>query len=251
MPRQKAPIHERRQRPVPTEPAAFMHGHFLKADFFSRSDFGRFTTPEVEVEAVRRDIGFSRLWLRPIASWFGRRERRALERLAGIQDTPELLYASRRVIVRSWIGGRAMQEAEPRNPAYFREARMLLIKLHRAGVAHNDLAKQQNWLVKDDGTPALIDFQLASTRRRRTRTFRTMAREDLRHLLKHKRMYCPDALTRSEKQMLATPSLVSRIWRKTGKVAYNFVTRRILHWQDGEGTGELAPVERKPAAPKR
>ena len=167
-----------------------------------------------------------------------------------IDDTPTLLYATRRVIVRSWISGKPMQEAEPRDPAYYRAARLLLIRLHRAGVAHNDLAKQQNWLVKDDGTPALIDFQLASTRNRRTRIFRTMAREDIRHLLKHKRMYCPDALTPSEKRMLATPSLVSRVWRKTGKVAYNFVTRRILHWQDGEGTGELAPAPRKPPAPK-
>ena len=250
MPRDKPPIHERRQRPVPTEPAAFVHDHFLKADFFSRSDFGQFTADGVETPAVRRDIGFSRLWLRIIALWFGRRERRALERLMNIDDTPTLLYATRRVIVRSWISGKPMQEAEPRDPAYYRAARLLLIRLHRAGVAHNDLAKQQNWLVKDDGTPALIDFQLASTRNRRTRIFRTMAREDIRHLLKHKRMYCPDALTPSEKRMLATPSLVSRVWRKTGKVAYNFVTRRILHWQDGEGTGELAPAPRKPPAPK-
>lgn len=248
MPRNKAPIHEKRKRPVPTEPDSFLHEYFLKADFFSRSDYGTYRADGAQQPSVRRDIGFSRLWLRPIANWFGRREKRALVRLKGVADTPELLYASRRIIVRSWIGGRPMQEAEPRDPAYFRAARLLLIRLHRAGIAHNDLAKQQNWLVKDDGMPALIDFQLASTRRRRTRVFRLMAREDLRHLLKHKRMYCPDALTPSEKRMLATPSLPSRIWRKTGKVAYNFVTRRILHWQDGEGTGELAPAQRKPAA---
>ena len=250
MPRDKTPIHERRKRPVPVEPDGFRHEYFLKADFFSRSDFGAYRADGGDVPAVRRDIGFSRFWLRPVAHWFGRRERRALERLENFASTPDLLYASRRIVVRSWIGGRPMQEAEPRDPAYFRAARMLLIRLHRAGIAHNDLAKQQNWLVKDDGMPALIDFQLASTRRRRTRLFRLMAREDLRHLLKHKRMYCPDALTPSEKRMLATPSLPSRIWRKTGKVAYNFVTRRILHWRDGEGTGELAPAERKPA-PKR
>lgn len=243
----RVPIHERRKRPLPASPEAFQHERFLKADFFSRSDYGEMQVDGARRQAVRRDIGFSRWWVRPVAVWFGRRERRALRRLSGMADTPELYFDSPRVIVRSWIGGRPMQEAEPRDPAYFRAARLLLTRLHRRGIAHNDLAKQQNWLVKDDGMPALIDFQLASTRRaagRRGRAFRTMAREDLRHLLKHKRMYCPEALTPMEKKVLATPSLPSRIWRRTGKRLYNIVTRKILRWQDGEGMGELPPQKR-------
>ena len=54
---------------------------------------------------------------------------------------------------------------------------------------HNDLAKEQNWLRGRDGRAYLIDFQLASRFRRRSKLFRIAAYEDLRHLLKHKRRY--------------------------------------------------------------
>src|SRR3546814_9488511 len=79
--------------------------------------------------------------------------------------------------------------------AYFRAARRLLQGLHRRGVAHNDLAKEANWLVLADGRPAVIDFQLAVLGQLRSRWMRLLAREDLRHLLKHKRTYCPQSIT--------------------------------------------------------
>ncbi len=36
--------------------------------------------------------------------------------------------------------------------------------------------------------------------------------------------------------MLARKSLPTRLWMATGKRAYNFVTRRLMNWSDGEGT---------------
>ena len=65
--------------------------------------------------------------------------------------------------------------------------------MHRLGVAHNDLAKEPNLLVTTEGQPALVDFQLATITHQRGRLFRMLAREDIRHLLKHKRTYCADA----------------------------------------------------------
>ena len=83
----------------------------------------------------------------------------------------------------------------------------------------------------------MIDFQLARVHRRRGRLFRVMAREDLRHLLRsRKRAYAPDLLTPSERRMLAQKALPARIWMATGKRLYNFVTRRLMNWSDGEGT---------------
>jgi len=234
------PQHKARSDTVPV-PAldGWTHERFLKADFFSRSDAGTFDVDGRQVEAVRRDIGYARWWTRPLAVLLANRERRALRRLVGVADTPDLLFESRRFIIRSWIAGEPMEVAQPRDPAWFSAARKLLVRLHRQKIAHNDLAKQQNWLITPDGRPALIDFQLASVKRRRSRWFLTLAREDLRHLLKHKRMYCPEALTASERRMLATPSLISRVWRRTWKPAYNFVTRKIFRWSDGEGQGEM------------
>ena len=68
-----------------------------------------------------------------------------------------------------------------RRLAYFRSAKAALRKLHRAGVCHNDLAKEQNWLRGADGRAYLTDFQLASCFSRRGRLFRIAAYEDLRH----------------------------------------------------------------------
>lgn len=241
-------LHQRRERRVPVRPPGFRHEHFLKADFFSRSDLGAYPEGRGEIAAVRRDVTFARFWTMPLALHLARRERRALRRIAGMADVPLLVYSSPFFTVRGWIEGRPLQEAQPRDPTYYKAARQLLVRLHRTGVTHNDLAKQQNWLMQPDGRPAIIDFQLASVFRRRGWLFRMMAREDLRHLLKHKRTYCPDALTPSERRMLETPSLPSRLWRRTVKPVYKFVTRKIFRWSDGEGQGELPPM-RGPQTP--
>ena len=84
-----------------------------------------------------------------------------------------------------------------------------------------------------DGRPALVDFQLAMTLRsgRRGRLARALGHDDIRHLLKHKRSYLPDRLTSREKRILATRSLVSRIWMASGKQVYLFITRRIFRWR--------------------
>ena len=166
------------------------------------------------------------------------REARALDALAGIAGVPRLVSWRNGVLLRSWLDGEPMQVARPRDPAYFRQALRLLRRLHRAGVAHNDLAKEPNWLVLADGAPALLDFQLASVSWRRGPLFRMRAREDIRYLLKHKRTYCPQALTERQQRMLATPAALSRVWMATGKRLYWLVTRRLLGWADREGAGD-------------
>ena len=136
-----------------------------------------------------------------------------------------------------------MQVARPQDDTdYFRDARRLLRRLHRAGVVHNDLAKEPNLLVTPDGRAAFIDFQLAARFRKRSGLFRLLAREDIRHLLKHKRTYCAEALTTREKAILTTPSLPSRIYMRTVKPVYLFVTRRLLGWADREGAGDRGAV---------
>ena len=219
-------------------PPGWRRTQYLKADLFSRVERGVYAASGREVEAVRRDTRYGRWWTRPIALHLHRREVKALKAASGLAGATDLLYADRFVIVRRWIEGRAMQDAQPRDPAYYREALRLLMRLHRRGIAHNDLAKQPNWLVTPQGLPAVTDFQLATLHRRRTRWFRTLAREDLRHLLKHKRRYCRDKVTPRQWAILNTPTLASRIWMRTYKPVYRFVTRRIFRWSDREGAGD-------------
>ena len=210
----------------------------LKSDTFGRVLRLR---DEAGSVCIRRDVTAARPWARWLARRLACREARALAVLARVPGTPAVLGTGRWGLDREWLAGRPMHEARPRDARYFREALRLLRRLHRAGVAHNDLAKEPNWLVDDAGRPALVDFQLASVSRRRGPLFRLLAREDLRHFLKHKRTYRPGALTARERRILATPAWTSRIWMASGKRLYLLVTRRWLGWADREGAGDRAP----------
>ena len=190
---------------------------------------------------IRRDLRHVPAWLRVPAWWLARREARALRAIDGMDDAPRLLRWDGRVLDRSYLDGAAMHLRPPRGDVgYFHAARRLLQALHRRGVAHNDLAKEANWMVREDGRPALIDFQLAVRGAPRARWLRLLAREDLRHLLKHKRMYCPGSITPVERRLLKRTSWVREAWFATGKPVYRFVTRRLLRWEDNEGQGPKA-----------
>lgn len=188
-------------------------------------------------DRIRRDTGDASPGLRLLARWAAAREARALAALRGLEGVPTLLSWDGRRLDRGWIEGAAMQEARPRDPAYFRAARRLLQAMHARGVAHNDLAKEANWLVTPQGRPVVVDFQIARVGAPRAPLMRLLMREDLRHLLKHKRSYCPERLTPVERRLLARRSWIARAWQATGKRVYIFIARRILHWEDNEGRG--------------
>lgn len=206
---------------------------------FKADSFGRvLRAQQGHREVLRRDLTAAALWLRPIAGWLARREARALRAAAGLPGVPALLAQCGTHLDREFLEGAAMHLAPPRGDvAWFREARRRLQALHRRGIAHNDLAKEANWLMLADGRPGIIDFQLASVGAPRSRWMRLLAREDLRHLLKHKRTYCPEALTAVERRVLKRRSWVRELWFATGKPLYRFVTRRLLGWEDNEGRG--------------
>jgi hypothetical protein len=211
-------------------------GTVLKRDVFSTIERGRFRGDNGEVDAVLRRIDGVPWWSHVLAHELFRRERRALTIAGGLGIAPRLLYAGRNVLVRGWIDGVPLHIAKPHgDAAYFRSAKAALRKLHRAGISHNDLAKEQNWLYHN-GHAYLTDFQLASCFRRNSQLFRLARYEDLRHLLKHKRRYAPGALTTAERRVLARKSLITRAWMATGKKVYYAVTRG-LNFTDREGRG--------------
>lgn len=187
---------------------------------------------------VRRDAAQAPAAIRWIARKLLAREARALAALDGVDGVPELIRVEREYLERSYIPGQPMQEGRPTDPDYYKAAARLLRKHHRLNVVHNDLAKEPNFIVSPDGLPAIIDYQLAWFSPGRGRLFRLLAREDIRHLLKHKRTYCAHYLTAREARILASPSAIARIWSRTGKRIYLFVTRRILGWRDREGAGD-------------
>ncbi|MEH2626886.1 hypothetical protein V1292_004941 [Bradyrhizobium sp. AZCC 1719] len=218
--------------------ARWIEGVLLKRDVFSTVERGRFREDSGEVDAVLRRLDQVPLWSYPLARHLFVRERRALALARDLDVGPRLLWAGRQALVRGFIDGVALHLAKPHGDlAYFRSAKLALRKLHRAGICHNDLAKEQNWLVGRDGRAYLTDFQLAACFKSRSRLFRIAAYEDLRHMLKHKRSYAPAALTPMERKILARKSFVASIWLKTGKKVYQAITRGLFNFTDREGGG--------------
>src|SRR3546814_15314461 len=130
---------------------------------------------------VRRDLAHVPAWLRLLAWWLARREAAALRQVDGLPATPQLLRWDGRRLDRSYMEGAAMYQRPPHGDLdYFRQARRLLQQLHRRGLAHNDLDKEANWLVLEAGSPAIIDFPLATRASPRAPWMRLSAREDPR-----------------------------------------------------------------------
>jgi hypothetical protein len=216
----------------------WIEGVLLKRDVFSTVERGRFRGDRGEVDAVLRRLDQVPWWSFVLARHLFARERKALTLAKGLDVGPELLWAGKRALMRGFIDGVALHLAKPHGEiAYFRSAKSALRRLHRAGICHNDLAKEQNWLRGADGQCYLTDFQLAACFRTRSRLFRIAAYEDLRHLLKHKRTYVPQALTPKERKILARKSLVARVWLMTGKKVYRGITRGLFNFTDREGGG--------------
>src|SRR3954454_4863600 len=218
--------------------ARWNEGVLLKRDVFSTVERGRYRGCNGEVDAVLRRLDEVPWWSFIPARHLFARERKALALAKGLNVGPELLWAGRKALVRGFINGVALHLAKPHGDiAYFRSAKAALRKLHRAGICHNDLAKEQNWLRGTDGRAYLTDFQLAGVFKTRSRLFRIAAYEDLRHLLKHKRSYAPSALTPMERKILAKKSFVASLWLKTGKKVYQAITRGLFNFTDREGGG--------------
>lgn len=214
----------------------------LKRDIFSTIERGIWRDSSGRAfPAVRRRYSDVKWWVKPLARHFARREARALRCAEGSGHTVPVYALEEGWLVRGFVDGIPLQIARPYGDvAFFASARKGLREVHRRRIAHNDLAKPQNWLYAADGRAVLMDFQLAFCFERRSKIFRIAAYEDIRHLLKQKRSFCPEALTPSEKRILARKSLFNRVWMATGKRVYNFVTRRLLNYHDTEGRGPRA-----------
>jgi hypothetical protein len=210
----------------------------LKRDLFGVVRRRTLQGPAGALDCVERDTGEANRWLRWLARRLAAREARALAALRRVPQVPMLISWDGHRLQRSWLPGVPLHQSGGVDRAYFREALRLLRRVHAAGILHNDLAKEPNWLVLPGGHPGLVDFQLAMHPRRRGRLFRMLAHDDLRHLLKHKRTYCPECLTTRQRALLAKRSPIAGAWAHTGKPLYHFVTRRLLGWADREGAGD-------------
>lgn len=214
----------------------------LKRDVFSETHLGFFAdAPETRI--IRRVVTTSPWWSRPLAWFLAQREICSLKKLRGMKGVPQLIAVDGQGLYRSWTEGTPLHLARPNKPEFYRSAHKILRNLRRLGITHNDLAKPQNWLMTPEGEAALIDFQLASVHKWRGALYRYFAYEDFRHLIKQKSSFAPDLITQTERRILQQRSWPSSLWLATGKKVYNFFTRTLFNWSDGEGTGDRLQVQ--------
>ena len=188
---------------------------------------------------IERDTRTARRGLRWLARRLAAREASALLALRALPfGVPQLIEFDGRVLRRSALPGEPLFARAPPSRDFFVRALRLVLALHRAGVTHNDLAKEANWLRAPGDLPGLVDFQLAVRSRRRGFWFRYLAHEDLRHLLKHKRTYVPGSLTARQRRILATRPWPTQLWRVWWKPAYHALTRGVLGWRNRVGPTE-------------
>jgi RIO-like serine/threonine protein kinase len=160
-----------------------------------------------------------------VARYLLERERRALAALAGLDGVPELRGGARAdLLLRSFVPGVGLHEATWLPRDFFERLEELVRAVHASGVCHNDLHKEQNVLVREDGSPALVDFQLASVHVRRGRSFESRCREDLRHVAKTRRRYELRGRPRPRGETRPRRGVVAWTWMKVGKPVYHAVT---------------------------
>lgn len=210
----------------------------LKSD-----QFGRVERVRLGAECfVRRVACGSKI---PLSAWIARRllarERQALELAQGLPGVPQL-WAERSNAHEGWrshIEGAVLAKAESLPEDFFAQLEARVMALHARGICHNDLHKEQNILVGPDGWPWLLDFQLASIHPRRGALFASRAREDLRHIEKHRRRYTrhgrgPAGLQQRGQGAQLRRSWIAWVWRRLGKPIYHAITRGLLRTRDGE-----------------
>lgn len=216
----------------------------LKRDVFGSVELLRGPSGRI----VRRIASGSR-WpgSRLLARLLLHRERRALQRLAGLPHVPQLLddraaagaadsggraVDPRRVLLRTFLDGVPLHAATALPADFFALLSASVAELHARGVCHNDLHKENNVLVGPDGRPRLLDFQLASVHAWRGRHFLTRCGDDLRHVEKHRRRY--EAAGDPGRMVPLDRSRAASWWRLLVKPLYNWLTRRVLRSRRGE-----------------
>lgn len=166
----------------------------LKRDFFATNHLIEDATGRRIVVKTARPLGF-----------LARRERAIYRRLAGLEGVPTLPAAQGETwLAHEFVEGRplaaiwddlARGAARPGVPPDFYDRLEALVRaIHGRGVIVLDLAKRDNIIVRADGGPAIIDFQISLAFPRRPgvigrRLFAALAAGDLYQVWKHRRRH--------------------------------------------------------------
>jgi RIO-like serine/threonine protein kinase len=161
--------------------------------------------------------------------WLASREVRQIRAAEGIEGVPRILAVpAPNVYVREFVFGVALPRAPTPPGEFFDALREIVLSLHARGVTHNDLHKEANVIVRPDGSPGVIDFQLSLSPPRGSDLFRLLARFDLYHVAKNRRHRTGEPLTGEEARLFEETQALRRIHRRLVKKPMNLLTRRLF-----------------------
>lgn len=192
----------------------FKHDFFAATALYERSDRpGRSDCGDLPVRVVlklsrRADfLGIGLAWLGRAMS---RHERAVLLRLRGTDGLPRFLSDyDEDGFFYEYIEGHSLDARPVVQDDFFEKLSDLLGRIHKKRIAYIDMNKRGNILVRDDGSPGLIDFQISLYipadfllfGRLFDRLLGIFQAEDRYHLLKHKRRIRSDLMDRAELEL--------------------------------------------------
>jgi hypothetical protein len=206
--------------------------NIFKHDFFACT--GRYRCPQTQEQIVLK-INRLQSFLGIPSAWIGRflrnREVRILKQLEDIGQFPKIIKLyGRNGMLYKYIEGKTLDEKPAIPDDFFDQIQSLLETIHQRNICYMDLNKRGNILVGQDDKPYIIDFQICLFMPARWCKWlrETLHKEDLYHLLKHKRKLRPDLLTEQEHLQVKRPSFLIRFHR-----IISFPFQKIRRWTLG------------------
>lgn len=207
-----------------TRDALFKHDFFACTGRYACADTG-----EKVVLKISRLQPFCKIPLRWLGRFLCGREYRILLLLQDLQQVPQIVCRfGKNGLIYRYIDGQSLDERPAVPDRFFDDLRRLLSQVHAKGLCYMDLNKRGNILADAGQRPCLIDFQI-SLHLPKWLGFITagLQKEDMYHLLKHKRRFRPDLMTKEENLNSRKVSFAVGVHRFVSK-PFRTIRRRIL-----------------------
>jgi RIO-like serine/threonine protein kinase len=198
----------------------FRHEKTVKHDFWAVTGFYLNDKGKRVVLKMSRTEDFAGFPLQWIGRWLCRREMRFYNALSDLPNVPPVLgTVGQTGFVHAYCEGQPLSKHRPVPDKFFDQLLELLRELHNRDIAYVDTNKPENILLGDDGRPHLIDFQISYDLHElgnwflNRRLLKQLQREDLYHILKHKKRLRPDEMTTEELTAAERKSRLIRLHR--------------------------------------
>lgn len=169
----------------------------------------------VVVKDYRVNATAVKLW---VGKYLVAREAAAHRRLAGLDGVPEAVETGNPYVFgHEYVEGWPAPEVPDRlTPAFFERLYELIAAIHDRGMAHGDLKRLENIIVRPDETPAVVDLSAAivsGSNPMAALLLGYIQDDDLRAVAKLKQRHAPHLLTDQERQLLAHRPPAEKAWR--------------------------------------